>query len=387
MQFLLLGVLFSPTVASKMQQQQGRPQVGMMYEGWHAHAYFGKGESRLTLEDVVRSNGTLALSDMAPDSTADGFYWHVEPEDGFYCIYRKRSNESEGCLPDCPNITGTLTRHANMLTGAGVDFVVADSTNFFITGDDADCFQLRPFEVLAEEWLNLRMAGVSTPRIAIWQNIQDPSGDLWEAYLSTYENPEYEDLIFKDEATGRKVFFATANPDPTIVAKLEAMNYAVVSMWAEHMDAFEAGEWTFFSPCIDAVTGAFTTSVSSFATGARCAQKMTTNAPIGATGTSLTVSPSWQASYSSLPFQAAGKLGGLTMKRQFETAFDAIRSAANGSGPVLDYLFVVRAHGMWFFRHPALIFFPLCLIFFLFKNGIMRLTQNVMLHWLFVFFP
>ena len=146
-----------------------------------------------------------------------------------------------------------------MLVEAGVDFVVVDSTNFFLRSQaGADCIQLRPFEVLAEEWLNLRMAGVSTPRIAIWQNIQDPSGDLWEAYLSTYENPEYEDLIFKDEATGRKVFFATANPDPTIVAKLEAMNYAVVSMWAEHMDAFEAGEWTFFSPCIDAVPGAFT---------------------------------------------------------------------------------------------------------------------------------
>jgi hypothetical protein len=53
------------------------------------------------------------------------------------------------------------------------------------------------------------------------------------------------------------------------------------------------------------------------------------------------VSPSWQASYSSLPFQAAGKLGGLTLKRQFETAFAAVAAAASGTGPPLDYLFVV----------------------------------------------
>ena len=44
--------------------------------------------------------------------------------------------------------------------------------------------------------------------------------------------------------------------------------------------------------------------------------------------------PSYQLSYSSLPFMAAGKLGGLTLKKQFQRAFELHSQAA------LDYLFV-----------------------------------------------
>ena len=335
---MLLGRDVSPQQHVSPQQ---RPVVGIMYEGWHAHAYWGRGDSGLTVEDVLRSNGTLTLSDMAPDpSTSAKFYWHKEPADGFYCIYRKRPSEDEGCLPDCPNITATLTRHATILSEAGVDFIVADSTNFINSGPDADCFQLRPWEVLGEEWLALRAAGIPTPSIAIWQNLQDASSDLWKSYVTTYQNSSFDDLIFRDAATGKKVFFSTANPAPEIVSQLEALNFSVVVMWAQRIDGFEEGEWAFFSPCLDLSTKQFTSSVSSFATGAPCAQKMTTNAPIGVHGTALTVSPSYQLSYSSLPFQASGKFGGLTMKRQFTTVFKALASAADGSGLTLDYLFL-----------------------------------------------
>ena len=56
--------------------------------------------------------------------------------------------------------------------------------------------QLRPWEVLGEEWLALNKAGTVTPKIAIWQNLQDPAGDLWEAYVNgSYSDPEYEDLV------------------------------------------------------------------------------------------------------------------------------------------------------------------------------------------------
>jgi hypothetical protein len=80
----------------------GRPSVGIMYEGWHAYAYWGRGAGGITVEDVIRSNGTLTLADMDVDlSQALNFYWHKEPQAGFYCIYRKRSNEAEGCVPDC----------------------------------------------------------------------------------------------------------------------------------------------------------------------------------------------------------------------------------------------------------------------------------------------
>ena len=78
-----------------------------------------------------------------------------------------------GALPDdCDNITATLTRHASMLTEVGVDFAVADSTNIQSTGKAADALQLRPFEVMLEEWSALRAKGIATPKLAIWQNLQ-----------------------------------------------------------------------------------------------------------------------------------------------------------------------------------------------------------------------
>ena len=316
-------------------------RVGIMYEAWHAHAYWGRGTTGLTMETIIRSDGDNLLSDMAPPdaTTSANFYWMKEPADSsFYCIYRKRSNETTSpCgLPDCPNITQTLQRHAAMLLSAGVDFVTVDSTNIQSTGPDADCIQLRPWEVLAEEWLALRKSGTPTPDIAIWQNIADPNGDLWEAYTvdGAYTDPAYADMIFTDDFTQKKVFFVTRDPDDAIVGKLEALNYSVVTMWAQSSDTYDKGDLKFFSECVDGVTGKASTSVFSFSDGQPCGQQHTTNAGIGSHGTSLTVSPSYQLSYSALPFQAAGKLGGLTLKRQFETAF-----ALHASGE-LDYLFI-----------------------------------------------
>ena len=86
-----------------------------------------------------------------------------------------------------------------MLIGAGVDFIVVDSTNIQTAGSAADALQLRPWEVLAEEWLALRRQGVATPKIAIWHNLQDPNGDLWQSYVhGAYSDPAYDELIFKD---------------------------------------------------------------------------------------------------------------------------------------------------------------------------------------------
>lgn len=317
-------------------------QVGMMYEGWQAPAYWGRSLANdLTVEDVIRSNGSHAMANMSTgmNSRSMGFWWHKQPLDGFYCIYRKRDSENtSSCgLPDCPNITQTLTRHANMLTTAGVDFIVADSTNIQSQGAAADALQLRPWDVVGEEWLALRKQGIPTPKISIWQNLGDPTGDLWEVYVNTtYSDPAYDDLIFKDEKSGKKVMFTTANPTAALVEKIEASGeIVVVTMWAER-DNFDAGEWAFMSPCTAPTPGnplkrSFTSSIYSDPTQP-CQQHLTINSKIGKHGTSLTVGPSYQLSYSSLPFRASGKLGGLTLKKQFERAF-----AENAKG-TLDYL-------------------------------------------------
>ena len=104
-------------------------QKGILYEGWHAPAYFGAAHSdNITIEDVVRSNGTMSMSSAAPfNNMSMGFWWHTKPLPGFYCIYRKRRTENvSSCgLPDCPDIESTLRRHADMLTDVGIDFIVA----------------------------------------------------------------------------------------------------------------------------------------------------------------------------------------------------------------------------------------------------------------------
>lgn len=67
------------------------------------------------------------------------FLGHLQP--GFYCIYRRRQPgtlnynvKNEGAYqsyenqPDCANITGILTLHAQQLTAAGIDHVVVVRT-------------------------------------------------------------------------------------------------------------------------------------------------------------------------------------------------------------------------------------------------------------------
>ena len=44
-----------------------------------------------------------------------------------------------------------------------------------------DLLQLRPAEVLFEEWLLLRNAGIDTPQIAVWQTIAGTDPTAWWA--------------------------------------------------------------------------------------------------------------------------------------------------------------------------------------------------------------
>ena len=87
-------------------------RVGMMYEGWHGPSFFGRGSSGLTVGAVLASNGTLTMADIQDagmnTSQAMNFYWHTEPQDGFYCIYRARENgitwlHARPHLTNCPS--------------------------------------------------------------------------------------------------------------------------------------------------------------------------------------------------------------------------------------------------------------------------------------------
>ena len=340
------------------------PHVGLLYEGWHSYAYnasatvVSMGGTPLSVDDVIRSDGNLTLADIwdvhgvqnltqgrsTPRSESciawhsairahhrnnltAGFYYQAMPSAGPYCTYRRRNGEA-GVLPDCPGISATIARHASLLTAAGIDFVTADGTNLCTPSPFADAIQTRPFEVLLEEFTALRARGLSTPAVAAWQ--RSVTGcTLHTSILGIYNNATLSELIYRDPVTGKMVFFVPDSPDASIIAEIESNggrnNVIVQEMWALFGNAtYASGRWAFESPCTDG--GRFTTSVAGRGRGATACGQFTTFG--SRLGSALAVGPSFQMSYGSVPFSAAGTYGGLTLKRQFATAIDAASRGA-----------------------------------------------------------
>jgi hypothetical protein len=328
------------------------PVLGVLYEGWQGYAanasatVAAMGGTPLAVEQVIESNGTLALADVwqkypGVSGLTAGFYWQDTPQLGYYCIYRKRANESVGVLPDCANIPANVRQQALWLNAAGVDFVTADGTNLCTPSDFADAIQTRPFEVLLEEFIALRAAGVPTPRVAAWQR-SITGCTLWSDILDIYNDPSYGPLIYTDPVSGKKVFFVPDSPDPSIVAQILSNggrnDIVVQEMWALFDPALYAqGRWGFMSPCVDDGKGPgaaadhasaapkYTTTVVGLGRGASgCGQPTTTNSTLGST---TTVSPGYQLSYGSVPFSGVGKYDGLVFKRQYGTVLDNAQRA------------------------------------------------------------
>eukprot|EP01119_Soliformovum_irregulare_P018421 TRINITY_DN563_c0_g1_i1.p1 TRINITY_DN563_c0_g1~~TRINITY_DN563_c0_g1_i1.p1 ORF type:complete len:568 (+),score=158.68 TRINITY_DN563_c0_g1_i1:15-1718(+) len=297
-------------------------KVGILYEGWHveaASAYrkisqIGK---TLNVEQVIRSNGQYTLNDILNKYNMGGeagnFYYQTEPQAGYYCIWRKRSDDHNPRFPDCPNITSTLTRHAHQLTSANVDFVVVDSTNIPVDEGEGDWLQLRPIEILFEEWHALRSQGIMTPNITVWPTIT-PGATLWQTYINIYKNSSYANMIQRDNS-GRPIMFVVPNnADPKIIDAIKTQGVTVVEMWAQlSQSTIDTGMWQFFATCNN--NGK---EMTSSIVGTQCNEYCTPNSPIGS---QCTASPSFQIQYGSLPFGAPGRLSGLTFKQQFSTIF------------------------------------------------------------------
>jgi len=325
------------------------PAVGLLYEGWQAfaanasRAVRAAGGAFTSVEDVLRSNGAQALSDMwekyGVAGETGGFDWQARPALGPYCIYRARPGEA-GVIPDCEGIPATIGQQAAWFAAAGVDFITSDGTNLCTPSPFADAIQTRPMEVLFEEFAALRARNLSTPAIAAWHRLA-PGCTLQAQVLAVYNDPAHAPLVLRDGATGKKVFFTPAEPDPALVAAVEANggrnDVLVQEMWALFApEAYAQGRWAFMSPCTTPGNasggggGRMTTNVVGNGRGATpCGQQRTTGSALGS---ATAISPSYQLSYGSVPFSAAGKFGGLTLKRQFATVFAAAAGAWAGGG-------------------------------------------------------
>lgn len=307
-------------------------RVGIFYLAWHAYAADAIAQvpaaERHTIEDVIRSP-TLQFSDLLAKhgllDQASGFHWHDEPQLGFYCLYRRRPSDPPLAepqqVPDCPDIAHTAATHAEQLWSAGVDFVYVDLTNFNTLSTASDVMALRPLEVLLEEWQALRDAGQPTPQIAAWLPAAAHGPDevgLIERVLDLYADPTYDGLLLHDPASGREVVFVVDNEvfavDPAALALIEAHDVIAVRLWGNlSAEALASGKAGWMQPCTR--DGQFTTLVRP---DLACNQGYSTTTPIG---TIVSVSASYQLGYASLPYQASGRLEGLTLKQQFATAF------------------------------------------------------------------
>jgi hypothetical protein len=306
-------------------------RVGMFYLVWHAPAADAMRQiaassgvtAQHSIEDVLRSKGALKFSDIYEKFSLEGpamaLYYNVTPKLGYYCIYRARTGET-GWVPDCANISATLATHAEQLIAAGIDHVVVDATNLTDIDRPGDLLQLRPTEVLFEEWAKLRAAGKKTPQIAVWNAV--PAGAVqFQKLLALYQNPAYDGLALRDKKTGKKVFFVVDSADgrgpaaanlATITSNGGKNDVEVQRMWTIDKTDPAIDRWAFMSYC--AGPNGPTTSI--VGAGA-CNQPIT---PKSTLGSAVAVAPSFQVGYGSLPNGAAGKLGGVTFKRQWATA-------------------------------------------------------------------
>ena len=301
--------------------------VGVLYEVWHTKAaqlqqtVAAKGGVQLNTEMVIRSNGSHTLNDVYVKYGLNGDIWNVQPQLGYYCLYKKRPNDPKPPVPDCTMATDVLTAHAKMLTTAGIDYIAVDVTNWPNNDTDGstDIAVLRPTEVLFETWAALRQQGVLTPAISVWPC--SPAGSTTWRYLLDilYNNPAYDDLIYKQD--GKKVMFIPYNPtcyDIPTLAMIESNggrdDVKTIPMWALYGSPFyKQGVWGFFSPCVDEA-GGYTTSMVGVSP---CNQYPTltndTNDLI-----EVSASGGYMVSQCALPFASPGHFRGLTMARLFE---------------------------------------------------------------------
>ena len=299
-------------------------------------------DENLHLADSVWKTGSTAASPEWKNYSATCDLMHQEPALGMYCLYRKRGNESFGPIPDCPETSTVLQAHAAELSAAGFDFVAPDATNW--DGDPreatpppisavpggSDFYQLRPMEIIAEEFAAARLAGRSTPQLSVFAMV-NTGGALWRWYMSEFFNNETLlalDLIFRDNTTGKKVFIAadlgnrTDYATVTAIATNEGRNDTVVPlMWfaPNASGAWEAsGRLAYFSRCIGVHqdTGVVDFSTDAWIDGhTPCAHRKTRSSPVGS---SWTVSTG--LSIDSVPMGAV-RFNGLLTKKQWYDVF------------------------------------------------------------------
>jgi len=329
-------------------------QVSQLYQ----NVSRASGQPSVTMQDVVASDGALLFRDSswkhtpgfnasAPETYQGALFMSAEPALGIYCYYRKRANESAGAdggpgwgtMADCPEAAHVLQTHAAELSAAGFAFIAPDATNWDgdprIAANGADLNQLRPTEIIAEEWANMRLAGAATPQLSTFDRV-NAGGLLYQWYLSEFFNNDTLlalDLILRNPNTTRvpgtdKVYIVADEPllDYNLVRLLQhngGRNDIVTPIMWSAPDASgnyeENGYLKYFSPCTEVVRAANGSESRVFSPDVffdgPCGHMKTLHSPVGDVWTVSSGLP-----MNSIPF-AGARYNGLFLKKQFYDVF------------------------------------------------------------------
>jgi hypothetical protein len=298
------------------------------------------------MDDVVLSDGALKYADSiwrytpnASFPTWEGaLFMSHEPALGMYCYFRRRANETwdRYGMADCPESSHVLQTHAAELSAAGFDFIAPDATNWCQDPTDAsngaDLNQLRPTEVLAEEWANMRLRGEATPALSTYDQVNDGCV-LFRWYLSEIFNNETLDslgLVMRNRNTTRvpgvdKVYIVADEPTLNYTAMREiqrnggANDIVTPVMWSapDASGNYEAnGFLKYFSPCTAQLNGSRVFSSDVFLSlDAPCAHLKTHNSVVGDVWTVSTGLPMNSVPFGGLRYNA------LFLKKQFYDIF------------------------------------------------------------------
>eukprot|EP01084_Bolivina_argentea_P212748 361572_1 len=267
-------------------------------------------------------NASLTNSSIKPVYPTSLKFYHQLPDPlGYYCIYNDPKN-SFG-IPNCSNITETLTEHAYMLTSSGIDFVVLDLTNHWLGSNDyySWIWQIRPTQVLYETWNSFHKNGTNTPRIAAWN---PTNGTQYLNYLELYN--KYPNMLYNAElvdGSGSKYLYFV-NPrgggvNQSIIDYIEYNNgsnniIVIQAFVTNNISKYSDGFWTYMTPCRTNRNKDYYYWTTSLETLNECNQLVTTNMPIGTQMSSSFQYIPWSNPWSSLPFASPTKLNGRTLQ-------------------------------------------------------------------------
>eukprot|EP00730_Choanoeca_flexa_P019388 TRINITY_DN9468_c0_g1_i1.p1 TRINITY_DN9468_c0_g1~~TRINITY_DN9468_c0_g1_i1.p1 ORF type:complete len:754 (+),score=176.02 TRINITY_DN9468_c0_g1_i1:67-2262(+) len=309
---------FTPTALAAIRESERLGKPAPNYETW------------------IRSNGNMSAAEIPGGVAGLWNRYNVQPVLGYYCFYRKRDNEI-GIVEDCPNITAVATAQADYFRTVGIDYMLFDHTNFnkwFGPGGadchhynhsstdhasykanhqsgntcDADLLQMRPSEVLIEEWAKLRANNYSTPTFGTFNGVR--SGEnLWQQILLRLYN-KYPDLVWQHN--GKAVFVTgmatNATTNHTAVQEILA-NYGGHNITVLPMDdKDDPTSWEYLMSC-NTPSGA----TSIVLPDRPCNASKVVGTPLGSVRT-------LEAEYAinSWPLSSPGRLDGLTMRAMFQ---------------------------------------------------------------------